>query len=56
MQKSESKKVLEYFLALEAVAVEYAEKYGVSEAFSKALNDRPSNEAFRLLDDCIDKQ
>ena len=56
MQKSESNSFLDYFFALETAAVEYAEKYGVSEAFSQALRDRPPNEAIRRLDDCIKKK
>ncbi len=50
MQTSEAKKMSDYFIALEAAAVEYASKYGISETFSKALNNKPSDDAFKKLD------
>jgi phosphopantetheinyl transferase (holo-ACP synthase) len=50
VQTSESKKMSDYFIALEAAAVEYASKYGISEAFSKALNNKPSDDTFKRLD------
>lgn len=43
----------EYFIALEAAAVGYAAKYGISEAFLEALNRKPSDEAFKRLDDYV---
>ncbi len=54
MQESEAKTISNYLAALEAAAVEYAVKYGVSEAFSKALRCSPPSEAFRKLDNFID--
>jgi hypothetical protein len=50
VQTSEPKKMSDYFIALEAAAVEYASKYGISEAFSKALNNKPSGDTFKRLD------
>ena len=40
----------EYVVALEAAAVTYAEKYGISDAFSYALSCKPSEDAFTLLE------
>jgi hypothetical protein len=50
LTKTEAEQISEYVVALEAAAVTYAEKYGISEAFSYALSCKPSEDAFTLLD------
>ncbi|UTH46280.1 hypothetical protein [Loktanella salsilacus] len=53
MSKTEAEQISEYVVALEAAAVTYAEKYGISEAFSYALSCKPSEDAFTLLDTAL---
>ena len=53
MQEIEARIMSTYLIALEAAAVEYAAKYGVSDIFSHALSCKPKNEAFKKLDDYV---
>jgi hypothetical protein len=46
LTKTEAEQISEYIVALEAAAVTYAEKYGISEAFSYALSYKTSEDAF----------
>jgi hypothetical protein len=49
LTKTEAEQISEYVIALEAAAVTYAEKYGISEAFLYALSCKPSEDVFTLL-------
>lgn len=46
----------EYVVALEAAAVTYAEKYGISDAFSYALSCKPSEDDFTLLEAALKRR
>lgn len=56
MTKTEAEQMSEYVVALEAAAVTYAEKYGISDAFSYALSCKPSEDAFTLLEAALKRR
>jgi hypothetical protein len=49
LTKTEAEQISGYVIALEAAAVTYAEKYGISDAFSYALSCKPTEDAFTKL-------
>ena len=49
MSDSEIQSVIDYIIALEASAIEYAAKFGVSDTFSLALNRKPSDDVLARL-------
>jgi hypothetical protein len=56
LTKTEAEQISEYVVALEAAAVTYAEKYGISDAFSYALSCKPSEDAFTLLEAALKRR
>ena len=56
MTKTEAEQISGYVIALEAAAVTYAEKYGISDAFSYALSCKPSEDAFTLLEAALKRR